>query len=124
MRAEAKGHPEDARQLFNRAWQARQNALDACIAAHFVARQQESFEEMLYWNKQALNYADAVGDDRVQGFYPSFYLNLGRSHEFLGNQVEAGHFYRLAAETSDVLPDGAYTEVVRNGIAAGRGRTS
>jgi hypothetical protein len=47
-----------------------------------------------------------VGDDRVRGFYPSLYLNLGRSHEVLGHPAEASRYYELAAEGLDVVPAG------------------
>jgi hypothetical protein len=80
------------------AWEARQDDYDACIAAHYLARFQDSPEESLRWNQLALQHANLVGDDRVKDFYPSLYLNLGRSYEVLGNQAETQRYYGLAAE--------------------------
>lgn len=71
---------------------------DACIAAHYVARFQETPEETLRWNQAALKHADAVKDERVKDFYPSLYVNLGRSYEVLGDQVNAQSYYQLAAD--------------------------
>lgn len=74
-----------------------QDDYEFCIAAHYVARFQETPEEKLRWNLEALNRAEAGSDDRVNELYPSLYLNLGQSYELLGNQEEAGRYYDLAA---------------------------
>ena len=129
MEAEFAGRPVEARDLFVRAWEASRDDYEASIAAHFVARHQATPEETLRWNQQALARADAVADDRVRGFYPSLYLNLGHSHEQLGDADEARRFYDLAAASATDLPPGPYGDTVRDGIArglervaAGRGR--
>jgi len=97
-RAEFEGKINQARTLYLQAWAAAQNDYEACVAAHYVARYQESPEEMLRWNQEALNRANTVGDKRVEEFYPSLYLNIGHSYELLGNQDEATRYYDLAAE--------------------------
>ena len=97
-RAEFEYRNEDARILYKQAWEARKDDYDACIAAHYVARFQESVEDSLHWNHLALMHANAVNDEMVKDFYPSLYLNLGRSYELLGDQVEAQRYYALAAE--------------------------
>lgn len=122
MRAEGEGRFDDARDLFMQAWSASQDDYEACVAAHYVARHQKSAEETLRWNQEALNRADAVGDERVQGFYPSLYLNMGRSYEDLGNRDEAGRYYDLAAGRMGDLDGGRYGGIVRQGIAEGKKR--
>ena len=97
-RAEFEHRIEDACILYRQAWDARKDDYDACIAAHYVARFQGSVEESLHWNQLALKHANAVNDERVKDFYPSLYLNLGRSYELVGNQGEAQGYYDLAAE--------------------------
>lgn len=124
MQAEGEGRKEAARDLFARAWEMRQDDLDACIAAHYLARHQPSPEETLRWNSEALERADAVGDERVAGFYPSLLLNMGWSHEQLGDRAEALRWYDLAAARLDELPDDRYGDVVRDGVARGRARVS
>ena len=96
--AEFKGQIDEARALYQQAWEAAQDDFDACIAAHYVARHQEKPEEKLHWNQVALDRANAVGDSRVEAFYPSLFLNMGHSFELLGNGVEAKRYYDLAAE--------------------------
>jgi hypothetical protein len=52
----------------------------------------------------------------VRDFYPSLYLNMGKSHEDLGNRDTARHFYELAATPVDCLPHGKYGKVVHDAI--------
>jgi hypothetical protein len=96
-RAEFEHRLEDARSLYQQAWDARTDDYEACIAAHYVARFQDTADESLRWNQVALEHANAVNNDRVKEFYPSLYLSLGRSHELMGNQAEAQRYYDLAA---------------------------
>lgn len=97
-RAEFEHRVEDARLLYGQAWDARANDYDACIAAHYVARFQETPEETLRWNQIALEHANAVKDEKVKDFHPSLYLCLGRSYEVLGDQIQAQRYYNLAAK--------------------------
>lgn len=96
-RAEFEGRFADACDLYHKAWEASKDDYEACVAAHYVARFQANPEDVLFWNQEALNRAQAVKDERVENFYPSLYLNLGRSYEILGNQAEAQRYYDLAA---------------------------
>lgn len=97
-RAEFEHRIEDARVLYQQAWEACVDDYETCIAAHYVARFQDSAEETLRWNQIALDCAHAVNFERVKGFYPSLYLSLGHSYEVVGNQAEAQKYYDLAAE--------------------------
>ncbi|HEX6385527.1 MAG TPA: hypothetical protein VF177_12725 [Anaerolineae bacterium] len=117
MRAEGEGRHDEARALFTQAWEAAKDDYDACVAAHFLARHQDSPQDTLRWNQEALARALAVGDERVQSLYPSLYLNMGYSYELLGNMAEARKYYDLAAEGVGDLPEGRYGDAVRKGIA-------
>jgi tetratricopeptide (TPR) repeat protein len=126
MRAEGEHRYAEARAFFEQAWEAASDDYEACIAAHFLARHQDSPAETLRWNQIALDRADAVArnaeDDRIHSFYPSLYLNMGYSHERLGNHEEARRFYELAGRKADDLPEDRYGNIVRQGIANGRRR--
>lgn len=124
MEAELAGRPVEARDLFARAWEARADDFDACIAAHYLARHQATPEETLRWNQEALERAQAVDGDGVRDFYPSLYLNLGHSHEQLGDRDQARRCYALAAACADALPAGPYTDTVRDGITRGLARVA
>ncbi len=119
MQAEGEGKPEHARDLFMQAWRAAQDDFDACVAAHYLARHQESPEETLRWNQESLKRAEAVGDERVQGFYPSLYLNMGWSYEQLGDHAEARRYYLLSCERFGILADDRYGDIVRQGAEEG-----
>lgn len=95
--AEYQGRPAEAKALYEQAWNSARNSIERCIAAHYVARFQDTPEARLHWNHEALNQANTADHEQVKNFYPSLYLNLGQSYEQLGNQVEAEHYYALAA---------------------------
>ncbi|MBI5567209.1 MAG: hypothetical protein HY870_20085 [Chloroflexi bacterium] len=96
--AEFEHRLDDARRLYRQAWNAATDDYEACIAAHYVARHQTTPHDTLRWNQIALDRAEAADADRVGEFYPSLYLNLGRSHEVLGQHAEAQRYYDLAAD--------------------------
>lgn len=96
--AEFDGNMEAACDLYRQAWEAATDDYEACIAAHYVARCQESPEEIFRWNREALERAKSIDDDSVKDFYPSLYLNMGRSYARLGDQAEAEKYFNLAAE--------------------------
>ena len=123
MEAETEGRPALAKQLFLEAWEAAADDYEACIAAHYVARHQDTDADGLHWNREALRRADLVPDDRVQGFYPSLHLNLGYSLERAGRLDEARRHYELAAARLGDVPEGPYGNLVRTGVAGGLGRT-
>jgi tetratricopeptide (TPR) repeat protein len=124
MQAEAQGKMQVAHDLFQQAWEQHQDDFEACIAAHFLARQLPDPADILHWNQQAVFFADQVGDERVSGFYPSLYLNLGWSYEQLGALDMARQQYQKAAELVAALPEGPYREVVEKGIQAGTQRVA
>lgn len=124
MQAETQGRAADARALFEQAWQVAADDYEACVAAHYVARHQETPEEVLRWNSLCLERADRVGDDRVRGFYPSLHLNLARAHSDLGAEDRAHEHYRLAAECIEDAPAGPYRDGIRYAVAAGLGSRS
>jgi tetratricopeptide (TPR) repeat protein len=95
--AEFDGRLDDARSLYRQAWETAQDDYEACIAAHYLARFQVEPVEVLRWNQEALDRANAVTDDRARPFYPSLYLNMGLSYEKLERMEEAQRYYDMAA---------------------------
>ena len=100
--AEFDGRMTAAHESYQQAWEIAQTDYEACIAAHYLARFQETPEERLRWNQEALERAKRVNDESVKEFYPSLYLNLGHSHEMLGNQAEAQRYYDLTVQSGVV----------------------
>jgi tetratricopeptide (TPR) repeat protein len=124
IKAEMEGKAQVALDFYMQAWSIRKDDYDACIVSHYVARLQETPQDILRWNQESLNYADAVGDERVRTFYPSLYLNMGKSHEDLGNTDEARKYYQLAEDALGVLPEDRYADMVKHGVAEGLKRIS
>lgn len=122
MAAEADGCLADARALFDRAWELRQDDYDACIAAHYVARHQPTPEDTLHWNQEALARALLAGHHRVRSFLPSLYLNLAHSYEVVGDWSTAAHYYDTAARYLDQVDSGRYGDILRYGAAEGKRR--
>ena len=96
--AEFLGQIDRAQSLHQEAWAAAQDDFEASIAAHYVARHQDSHQKRLYWNQVALDKAQAVADQRVADFYPSLLVNMGQSYELLGDSTAARRYYDLAAK--------------------------
>jgi tetratricopeptide (TPR) repeat protein len=119
MTAEAEGRPDEAKDLFEQAWEIAADDYERCVAAHYVARHQDGPVQTLRWNEECLRYAELVGDERVAGFYPSLHLNIGHSYEQLGDRRRAEESYRAAEEHFAALPDGPYGDMVRDGVARG-----
>jgi tetratricopeptide (TPR) repeat protein len=94
--AEHEGRIDDARALYQRAWDERADEYEACIAAHYLARVQERREERLHWNREALDHANAADDPRVEELFPALYLDLGRLFEEMGNLEAARWCYSEA----------------------------
>jgi tetratricopeptide (TPR) repeat protein len=113
---EMKGRRDEARSLYLQAWQLRQDDVDACIAAHYVARHQETPAETLRWNELALTHAISASADSVRSFFPSLYLNLGKSYEDVGDTSRARELYEQGEQCISDVPDGGYAEVVRQGL--------
>jgi len=123
MQAEAEGKTDEAHNLFQQAWDIAANDFEKFTAAHYLARAQKDQDNVLEWNLKALNHAFNIKDDGIKGHYPSLYLNVGKSYETLGNIQEANNNYQLAANSSDSLPPGKYSDMIRMGIAEGLKRT-
>ncbi|MFO7680050.1 MAG: hypothetical protein R6X34_08365 [Chloroflexota bacterium] len=100
--AEFQGRIDEARALYQQAWEASLDDFDACVSAHYLARHQNDPVKRLHWNQVALDKADTIADERVKDFYPSLYLNMGQSYELLGNPDEAKRYYDLAANLGAV----------------------
>ncbi|NUP44598.1 MAG: hypothetical protein HOY76_48115 [Streptomyces sp.] len=117
MTAEAEGRNEDARALFQRAWDTAADDYEACVAAHYLARHQPDPQGTLRWNQECLDRADAVGDDRVRGFHASLHLNMFTAYRALGEPGKAREHLALAAARVGDVPEGPYGDGIRSAVA-------
>lgn len=105
IQEEMTGNATAAAELYTKAWNAKSTDYQACIAAHYMARIQTTHQDVLHWNLLALQHAEQVGEDDVSAFYPSLYLNVGKSYEDLGDVAEANKFYLVGTQKIDLLPN-------------------
>lgn len=124
MEEESQRNNERAAELFEQAWKQSSDNFERCIAAHYVARHQPIAELALHWNQEAMSRAQRATNSSVTGFFPSLYLNLGKSHEDLGNLEEARRNYECAAEKLPCIPAGPYRDIVQDGIERGLQRVA
>lgn len=110
------GTPAEARHLFEQAWAARRDDYDAAVAAHFLARHQETAADALHWHALAVRHAEALRDGRADALLASLYLNLGGAQATLGDAVAAGVSARRAVEHLAALPAGGYRDFVAFGV--------
>lgn len=123
MQAEAEGKIEHAHNLFQQAWDIAENDFEAFTAAHYLARNQKTPEDVLKWNIEAMERATKIPGDTVNGSLPSLYLNIGKSYEQLNNLAAANKHYQYAANYISYLPPGGYGDMIRSGIGEALTRT-
>jgi tetratricopeptide (TPR) repeat protein len=124
MQAEATRRRAEAHECFQRAWAAATDDYEACIAAHYLARHQPTLEDTRHWNQVSLARARAVDDDRVRPFFASLHLNLGKCAEDRGDFVTARTHYQQALDALPYVPEGAYRNVVEQGLRAAFARVA
>ena len=117
MKLETDGDQAGASAKYAEAWDAATNDYERCVAAHYVPRHINDAQEKLRWNRDALRYADAVGDDRVAGFYASLHACVGFCHLLLGDRQGALAAYEQAEAALPSVMPGPYKDQVATSIA-------
>jgi rifampin ADP-ribosylating transferase len=96
MNLEEKGKPEEAKNLFIRAWNESTNDFEKFLAAHYVARHQSDLNDRLKWLDTALRLALKLNDEGINAAFPSLYSNIAKCYEDLGDMDKAKKNYELA----------------------------
>ena len=94
------GRPEDARPLFERAWDMRElyTGLDVYVidAAHMMGIAAETPDQQIEWNRKAIAAAERTADDRARRWLGPLYNNLGWTRHDRGEYAEALDLFRKA----------------------------
>ena len=109
------GDREGAQRLYIEMWEEAvriEDQYQACVVAHFMAHACTELGEQLLWHQRALKAAEAVGDERVQGFYPSLYANLGEVCLRLGDREQARVYATRVQEVAPLLQDDGYGRMI------------
>ncbi len=114
------GKPEEARALFDRAWNEATNDAEMVIAAHHVARQQETASTRLEWLETALRAAQKINDHSVKSAFPSLYATIAQCYEDLGDPEKARENHALSASFKESFSDpGPFYHGTRADLKAG-----
>jgi len=105
--------------LFAEAWEQATTDIEKAIAAHYVARSQQSAADKLSWDETALAHALEADQSLIGGFYPSLHLNIAKGYEDLGQTETAMAHYLAASRHAAQLPDDGYSNLIRGGIQNG-----
>ncbi|NIF06231.1 NAD(+)--rifampin ADP-ribosyltransferase [Chryseobacterium sp. Tr-659] len=96
MSMEEQGKPEEAVRLFMQGWNEATDDLEKFLAAHYVARHQETMSERLRWLETALKYALKINDDTVKSAFPSLYTHISECYANLSEPEKAKENAELA----------------------------
>ncbi len=105
MSLEEKGKPEEAREIFVRAWDEATDDLERFIAAYYLARYQKSVSDKLKWLETALQFALKINNDSVNSAFPSLYLNIAKCYQDLGDPDQAKKNHELSTLFNDKPSD-------------------
>jgi len=105
MGMEDSGNPEEARLLFDEAWNEATADFEKFIAAYYVARHQRNISERLKWFETALRFALKMNDVAVKSAFPSLYLNIAKCYEVLSDSEKAKKNYELSNSYQDTPSD-------------------
>jgi hypothetical protein len=124
MGLEGQGNTIGARTLFVKAWNEANNDFEKFIAAHYVARHQDTVSDKLRWDEMALDFALKSEGQSTNGALPSLYLNIAKCHEDLGDMIKAKANYEIAWSLVHALPDDGYGNMIVAGVKAGLARVT
>jgi len=105
MAMEENGKAEEASQLFTQAWNEATYDFEKFIAAHYVARHQNTVSDKLKWLEIDLQLALNINDDTIKSALPSLYFNIAKCYEELNDPDAAKKNYELATSSADKPSD-------------------
>lgn len=97
--------PAEARTVFMAAWKAATNDSERFIAAHYVARHQDSTPARLGWLETALRWAKKIDDDTVKSALPALHEKIAQALEELGFPEEAAVHRGLVVSHQSTIAD-------------------
>lgn len=96
MGLEDGGHSEDARAMFQKAWNEATDDYERFIAGYFLACQQTAISDRLKWLETSLRCALNINDENVKSAYPTLFENIAQCYEALSDPENAKRNHELA----------------------------
>jgi len=101
MEMEGKNQPEAASKLFLQAWEEASDDFEKFLAAHYVARHQNTVSDKLKWLETGLEFALKANSDSVKAALPLLYQDIAQCYEDLNDPYNAQK-YRDSAQSCSV----------------------
>lgn len=120
MGLEEGGDPEEAREVFLRAWNEATDDHEKLLAAHHVARQAEDSADRAKWLETALQLALEIDDASVRPAVPFLYSRIAECYEQVHDPNGASRYRELAASFEKQPTDrGPFYHGTRADLAVG-----
>lgn len=120
MAEEEKGNQEEASRLFLQAWNEATADFEKFIAAHYVARHQQTTNDRLKWLEKALQFALKINDNTVASALPALYSNIGKCYQELNEPDKAAANFALSTSLNDnPTDDGPFYHGTRADLRTG-----
>lgn len=120
MDLEGKNMPEEAGNLFLRAWNEATNDFEKFMAAYFVGRLHSSVADKLHWVEITLQLAQKINNNYVKEIFPALYSRAAECYEEMGDSDMAKknqEFARLFGEKP--VENGPFYHGTRAGLQPG-----
>lgn len=93
---EDKNQNEQAKLVFHQAWDEATNDFERFLAAHYIARHQNTVAERLHWLETALTCAIKVDSNAVHSALQALYNNIALCYEQVNNPEKAKEYADMA----------------------------
>jgi hypothetical protein len=123
------GDRRKAREMFSSIWleigEQLGDPLHRCALAHAMADVQDDVREELHWDRQALDAAELVTDQRAtdagviggaSAMLPSLHLNLADCYRRLGDRAKARHHLSQGRASLRTLGADGYAQFIRHAL--------
>lgn len=124
VQLERVGLVSEAADQYQQAWKAAESPDERCVAAHHVARVQESADSRRTWDQTALEWLDMCDPTLIEEFAPVVQAAAATSARIAGDSAAAQQWYRQAAASARTLVDSADRAALRASVADGLLATS
>jgi rifampin ADP-ribosylating transferase len=105
MSLEDQGSTDEAKRLFQQAWDEAGNDFEKYIAAYYLARLHEDLRDKLKWLETALRFALKVNNESAASALPGLYSNIAKCYQAMGDIDNAKKNYELADSFADKFSD-------------------
>ncbi|MBI1307441.1 MAG: NAD(+)--rifampin ADP-ribosyltransferase [Bacteroidetes bacterium] len=105
MAMEDSDRSNEAKKIFQQAWEDATNDLEKYLAAYYLARHQTEVSDQIHWMKTAIQFALKVNTQTTQSALPTLYNNLANKYKDSGDTEHFNQYSILATESKENFSD-------------------